>query len=246
MPVIGGRAHNIEQIHEVGKLGYQFAEISLLEPDEVWGQIDELMKLRDLYGMYYLAHYPNEGNPFDVNELGRRFVPKMKQLIDLTGKLDIPKGTIHFWMDKRWAPAQMISAKIAMLSDLVAYAKDKDVVLCLENLTERYDSFTAAFDAIPELKMTMDIGHGELLASRNTSFGFTQHVFNRIEHVHVHDNRGGKSVNDDLHLALGDGRVDYPAILTILKEKEYSSTITMEVKPADMPRTKKNLESYIF
>jgi sugar phosphate isomerase/epimerase len=245
VPVIGGRAHNIEQIHEVGKFGYQFAEISLLEPDEVRGQIDELMGLREKYSMYYLAHYPNEGNPFNLNELGRSFIPKMKQLIDLTKILDIPKGTIHFWIDKRWASAQMISAKIAMLSDLVSYAMDKNVVLCLENLTERYDSFMTAFDAIPDLKMTMDIGHGELLASRNTSFGFTQHVFDRIEHMHVHDNNGGKSVEDDLHLALGDGRVDYPAILSIFKDKEYKSTITMEVKPPDMPKTKKNLECYL-
>ena len=246
MPVIGGRAHNIEQIHEVGKFGYQYVEISLLEPDEVRGQIDELMKLREKYGLYYLAHYPNEGNPFDLNELGGRFIPKMRKLIDLTKKLGIPKGTIHFWIDKRWAPAQMISAKIALLSDLVSYAMDKDVVICIENLTERYDSFTAAFDAIPDLKMTMDIGHGELLSSRNTSFGFAEHVFDRIEHVHVHDNNGGKGVQDDLHLALGDGKVDYPAILSILKKKDYNSTITMEVKPADMPRTKKNVENFIF
>ncbi len=246
MPVIGGRAHNIDQIHEVGKLGYEFAEISLLEPGEVRAQIDELMSLRDKYGIYYLAHYPNEGNPFDVNELGRSFIPKMKSLIDLTKKLGIQKGTIHFWMDKRWAKAELISAKIALLSDLVAYAADRDVVICLENLTERYDSFMTAFESIHALKMTMDIGHGELLAGRNTSFGFMEHVFSRIEHMHVHDNNGGKSVKDDLHLALGEGRIDYPAILTILKEKGYSSTITMEVRPDDMPRTKQKIDSYIF
>jgi sugar phosphate isomerase/epimerase len=245
VPVIGGRAHNIEQIHEVGKFGYRFAEISLLEPEDVRTQLNELRKLRDQYGMYYLAHYPNEGNPFDLERLGSGFIPKMKQLIDLTKELRIRKGTIHFWMDKRWAPVELITSKIKLLADLVSYANDRDVTICLENLTERYDSFITAFEAIPDLKMTMDIGHGELLSSRNTSFGFTRHVFDRIEHVHVHDNRGGTSVADDLHLALGDGRIDYPAILTILKEKEYSSTITMEVIPADMPRTKAEIDNYI-
>lgn len=33
--VIGGRAHSIEQIHEVGKLGYPFAEIDIKDPEEI-------------------------------------------------------------------------------------------------------------------------------------------------------------------------------------------------------------------
>jgi sugar phosphate isomerase/epimerase len=50
---------------------------------------------------------------------------------------------------------------------------------------------------------------------------------------------------DDLHLPLGDGIVDYPKILSILGEKGYPSTITMEVKPEDMPLTQKEVEAYI-
>jgi sugar phosphate isomerase/epimerase len=56
--------------------------------------------------------------------------------------------------------------------------------------------------------------------------------------VHVHDNRGGKSPKDDIHLPLGDGIVEYRRILTLLTEKGYESTMTMEVKPADMAKTK--------
>ena len=64
--IIGGRAHNIEQIHEVGALGYPYAEISLLDPDPPEKEIEELMNLKEVYNMEYMAHYPNEGNPFDV------------------------------------------------------------------------------------------------------------------------------------------------------------------------------------
>ncbi|NQU65989.1 MAG: sugar phosphate isomerase/epimerase, partial [SAR324 cluster bacterium] len=63
--------------------------------------------------------------------------------------------------------------------------------------------------------------------------------------VHVHDNLGGSSVKDDLHLALGDGIVDYPGILSTLKEKGYQSTITLEVKPEDMPRSLNEVKVYI-
>jgi sugar phosphate isomerase/epimerase len=86
--------------------------------------------------------------------------------------------------------------------------------------------------------MTLDIGHGQLLSKENTSFGFIENYLPRIEHVHVHDNRGGKSPKDDIHLPLGDGIVDYRRIFSLLTEKGYESTMTMEVKLADMVKTK--------
>ena len=243
--IIGGRAHSIEQIHEVGALGYPYAEISLLDPDLSEPEIEELVKLKKVYGMSYMVHYPNEGNPVDVKTLKEQFVPKMKRLFDLSARLDIRKGTIHFWIDKRWASAGLISRKIDLVKDMVSYAGQRDIVLCIENLTERYDSFRQAFDAIDDLRMTLDIGHAQLLASENTSFKFIEHVFEKIAHVHVHDNHGGTSVKDDVHLCLGEGIVDYPKILTRLKEKGYASTITMEVKPSDMTRTRQAMQPYL-
>ncbi len=245
MITIGRRAHTIEEIKKVGRLGSPFSEINLDDPGIVKKQLDELWDLKREFGMFYLAHYPNEGNPNDLENLRENFLPKLKQLIALSAELDIRKGTMHFWMDKRWAEPSVIAAKTEMLAELVDYAKSYQLVLCLENLSARHDSFSTFFEAIPDLRMTMDIGHGELLSKENTAYGFMDHVFSKIAHVHVHDNRGGNSVKDDLHLPLGDGIVDYPRILTILNEKGYQSTITMEVKPEDMPRTQKEVEMYL-
>jgi sugar phosphate isomerase/epimerase len=244
--MIGGRAHSIEQIQQVGTLGYPYAEISLLDPQEVASQLEEMVKLKTHYKISYLAHYPNEGNPFDIKGLKELFVPKMKELLDLSAQLDIHKGTMHFWIDKRWAPPGLISQKIDLLKDMVSYAEDKNIVLCIENLSERYESFIEAFDAVNALRMTLDIGHAQLLASENTSFKFIEHLFDKIAHVHVHDNHGGTGVKDDLHLALGDGIVDYPKILNLLRQKGYCSTITMEVKSIDMQRTKEAIEKHIY
>ncbi len=245
MAIIGGRAHNLEQAREVCGLGYPYVEISLLDPEEVACRSAELLELREEYGVFFLAHYPNEDNPADPKILEERFVPKMKRLIELSSDLGITKGTLHFWVDKRWAAPALIPAKIGLLSELVSFAAQGGVVLCLENLTERHDSFSDIFDSVPELMMTMDIGHGELLSRENTSFGFIRNLFPKIAHVHVHDNHGGTGVEDDLHLPLGQGRVDYPGILALLKEKGYASTITMEVKPPDMPQTKEQIERFL-
>ena len=245
MPIIGGRAHTIDHIHEIGKLGYPFAEISLYEPGQVLEQLQDLMELKEKYGIYYLAHYPNEGTPFDVEMLQDKFVSKLKRLLDLSQNLGIRKGTMHFWMDKRRVASTVVVKKIQMLSEMVAHAADRGIVLCIENLSEGYDSFSPAFDAIPGLRMTMDIGHGQLLTKENTSSNFLGHLFHRIAHIHVHDNYGGSSVKDDIHLAVGDGIVDYPKILGMLKKKGYRSTITMEVKVQEMQRSKELLERFL-
>ena len=245
MITIGGRAHTIDEIRQVGQLNYPFVEINLDDPIKIESQLDLLLELKEKYGIHYLAHYPNEGNPGDLKTLGNVFVPKVKKLIELSSKLKIKKGTVHFWMDKRWASETIIGEKICMLSELVDQGEKFNVRLCLENLTDRHDSFARYFAEIPNLKMTMDIGHGQLLSKENTAFGFMAHAFEKIEHIHVHDNLGGTGVKDDLHLPLGEGIVDYPKILSILVEKGYNSTITMEVKPAQMEKTKKLIDQYI-
>lgn len=241
MWTIGGRAHTLSELREVIALGYPFAEISLNDPSKVERRMAELLEIRDEAGIGYLAHYPNEDDPTDPAVLKKRFLPRMARLLELSCRLGIGKGTLHFWMDRRWINPGTAEAKTRLLSEMVSRATDAGITLCLENLSERHDSFTPLFEAIPDLRMTLDIGHGELLSRENTSFGFIEHGFDRIAHVHVHDNLGGTSVRDDLHLPLGDGIVDYPRILTLLKERNYRSTITMEVKPADMPRTREQV-----
>lgn len=244
MITIGGRAHNIEEIKKVCKLGYPFVEINIDDPVKIKSEINLLLELKTQYNIFYLAHYPNEGNPNDLNQLRNIFLPKIKALIDFSPILAIPKSTIHFWMDKRFASESVIKEKIQMLSELVDYAGKYDMKLCLENLTAQHDSFLRFFTEIPDLKMTMDIGHGQLLSKENTAFGFMEHVFDKIEHIHVHDNVGGNGVRDDLHLPLGDGIVDYPKIFSILTQKGYKSTMTMEVKPEQMPKTKKIIDQH--
>ena len=245
MAIIGGRAHSLQQIREVGRLGYPFAEISLYDPEATAGQLDELLELKKRYGLFYLAHYPNEGNPVDVANLRKTFLPRMKRLFALSADLGVAKGTFHFWVDDRRIPPEVVSEKIELISEMVATAKDRGIVLGLENLSEPDRCFIPVFNRLPDLRMTLDIGHGQLLTEENTSFGFIRNCFDRITHLHVHDNLGGQSYKDDLHRPLGQGIVDYPRIFSLLKEKGYASTVTMEVKPFEMSGTKAEILKYL-
>lgn len=246
LAIIGGRAHSMEEIHELGRLGYPFAEISFYDPEQIEGQLEDLLELKSRYGLYYLAHYPKEGNPIDVAQLRDRFVPRMKRLFELSTAIGIGKGTFHFWLDERTIPPEMVRQKIELIAEMTASAKSRGIFLCLENLSETYSNFFPAFEQVPDLAMTLDIGHGQLLTDENTSFGFIQNCFDRIKHIHVHDNHGGRSPKDDLHLPLGRGIVDYPRIFSLLQEKGYSSTVTMEVNPGEMAETKEEILKYLL
>ena len=245
MITIGGRAHNLDEVIEVSKFGFPFIEISLDNPETVSEWIPQLLEIKNTCGTSFLAHYPNEDNPFDVEILRDKFLPRIKTLMEISQQLDINKATLHFWIDKRWAQPELIRGKLEILSRIVEYGADFGITVCIENLSERPDSFAQAFEAIPGLRMTLDIGHAQLLAKQNTSFSFIENYFSRIAHIHAHDNNGGTSVKDDLHLPLGEGSVDYKAIIKSLINKGYDSTITMEVKPKDMLRTKHTLEDCI-
>ncbi|MBW1736932.1 MAG: sugar phosphate isomerase/epimerase, partial [Deltaproteobacteria bacterium] len=78
------------------------------------------------------------------------------------------------------------------------------------------------------------IGHAQLLSNQNTSYGFIDRFPERIKHVHIHDNRGGDSPDDDLHLPVGKGIIEFGKIFRKVKEIGYHGTITLELRPPEI------------
>ena len=90
-------------------------------------------------------------------------------------------------------------------------------------------NFSEVFDAFPEIRLTLDIGHANLGAGRNKSSEFIRLYGYRIGHVHACDNFG----KEDSHLPVGAGIIDFRKILRELKETQYDDTITLEVFSKD-------------
>jgi sugar phosphate isomerase/epimerase len=89
--------------------------------------------------------------------------------------------------------------------------------------------FQSVFEAFPELRLTLDIGHANLGGGKNKSSEFIQRYGYRIGHVHANDNFG----KQDNHLPIGAGIIDFERILRELKEAQYDETITLEVFSRD-------------
>jgi sugar phosphate isomerase/epimerase len=230
--VFGARAYSLDQIAFLAGAGFGFAEIDWKDPRLLSGQLAELATLQEKYGIAYLAHGPNERNPFDVDEVVERMGPTVCQLLDLAPELGITLHTQHLWLDARFVSAEAIARKLDVLETWVEHAARAGVTLCIENLSEHADHFAPAFGRLRELGMTLDLGHGQILSQPNAAFDFIARFPGRIRHVHLHDNHGGSGVEDDLHLPIGEGSIDFAAILRDLQAAGYDAGLSFEVKAA--------------
>jgi sugar phosphate isomerase/epimerase len=52
----------------------------------------------------------------------------------------------------------------------------------------------------------------------------------------LHDNNGGTAVKDYLHLPIGEGSIDFTAILDALYAKGYEGGFSFELKPEHVRR----------
>lgn len=86
---------------------------------------------------------------------------------------------------------------------------------------------TTILDADPRLGFHLDVGHAHVGGDRIE--GLIKALGQRLAHVHLSDNKGG---HDD-HLALGDGFIDWPRALGLLRQAGYDGTLTLEVQSPD-------------
>ena len=236
---LGGTARSPDDVVLLKELGLHFTEIPIIKPEQFLNRIGDYKALRKGIGIYYLCHGPREGDPNDINTLENVYLPKLLQVLSIMPELGMRLLTIHLWLDPRFVVPELIAYKVGFLKRVLQTAGDSDITVCIENLSENAEQMTPIFDALPSLNLTLDLGHAQLLSDQNTSFGFVEKFPDRIKHIHLHDNLGGDSQTDDLHLPVGKGVVDFDGIFRKLNQIGYDRTMTIELKPAEI---KENLD----
>lgn len=231
---LGGTARSPDDVVLLHELGLQFAEIPITNPDRFLVHKGEYQAVKNELGVYYLCHGPREGDPNDIRTLENRYLPKLVHILSIMPELDMRLFTIHLWLDPRFVSPDTIAYKVGLLKRLLTIADDSDITLCLENMSENATYLSSVFEALPRLNLTLDLGHAELLSTENTSFGFMGRCPERIKHIHLHDNLGGSTPVDDLHLPLGKGTIDFEGIFRDLHLIGYNRTITLELKPEEI------------
>jgi sugar phosphate isomerase/epimerase len=232
--LLGGTARSPGDVIALQKLGLRFAEVVIVDPDDFRLLQDEYQALLQAADFFYLCHGPREGDPNDIHTLETVYLPKVLQVLDIMPELEMRILTLHLWLDPRFVSEAVIAYKIGFLKRVTERAGDRGIIVCLENLSENAFQLADVFAALPQLNLTLDLGHAELLSPENTSFGFLENLSRRIKHIHLHDNRGGSSPDDDLHLPVGEGKIDFSKIFQRLHAVRYSGTMTLELRPPEI------------
>jgi sugar phosphate isomerase/epimerase len=178
-----------------------------------------------------------------VFNLRSRYLPELYDSVDLAHYMGIGQLTIHLWIDSRFVSSVAIAEKLRILRELTNYANKKKVVIGLENLSEKAEDLEKAVLEAPDLRLTLDVGHGQLLSRVNRSFEILERLADFVVELHVHDNMGGSGPADDLHLPVGEGVIDFQTIIEKAVERGFQGDVVVEVGLDDLPESMNKIRS---
>lgn len=230
---VGARIHNIEDVETILSQGFKMLELSLpckggKKEETAWKTLLEEKKLI-LYG-----HGPNEGKPRDLEFLERETLPIFRTALDEAARIGVTLLTLHFNVDTRWIAEETVKGKFELLKRVTQWGLERKVKVNIENLSEAAHVLEPALADVPDLGLTLDFGHAMLTHGASTAPEIIEKLSDRITHLHLHDNHGGMSVKDDLHLIPGEGEVDFLGLFKGLQAKGYHHTATLELAPHEL------------
>jgi sugar phosphate isomerase/epimerase len=197
--------------------------------------IERIKKLKKQFKIDLIGHTPWD-LPFSCpyeNVRKAAFAEYIKCL-DVFSKLGIKLANIHPYIPRNMSSADtVIEQNIEILNRIIKHAKKQDITIMMENTKDFFCDIEVIGKMLhdcPGLKLHWDVGHANLgnQAEKKTKLAF-ENFKDKIVHLHFSDNTG----QDDQHLPLGAGNIDWMFILKILKEYKYDKTITLEIHSPD-------------
>lgn len=187
------------------------------------------------------VHGPWRSPPRDATEEDRQErMEKMKRSILAARLLGCKNWVIHPIMpygaleiDTEDAPKTWEMNK-AFLTELLQYAKEQDVTICLENMPMRKFSMGSPEQVLKfvkemnddHFKICLDSGHSMLIPDLCLS-DVVRRMGNELKVLHIHDNMGDR----DFHLWPTKGIVDWPAFMKALKDIDFQGVFSLETAP---------------
>ncbi len=199
------------------------------------GKAEETLEIALQLGLKVpFVHLSNSNNLWARGKESEWFMEKLKDQIELTAKHNIPIAVLHATNGRAEQPA-LPPNKFGLKNfvELVAFAKEHNVKLALENLDKpSFKHFKYVIDNIKDenLGFCYDAGHHQLYIPK---IDLLKRYGNRILAVHLHDNlmdwTKGYDWTRDLHRLPFDGKIDYNKIIKKLAATNYNNVVMLEL-----------------
>ena len=218
-------------------LGIEYAELIHQYPNENFN-LDVLSS----FNLKYTIHAPFiDVNIASLSTKSRKAsIEQIKDSIDLANAIDasvvvVHPGLVPFILKEM--PEKIYPVANKSIKELGEYSKDLGVNTTIENMPNFesmiYQDMSKLNEILVEydMGMTLDIGH-----AHHSKIPENEMYFDSIKHIHIHDNMG----DDDTHLPLGEGNIQFKDIIDTFEEKNYDGIYMMKVNNKDS--IKKSLE----
>lgn len=194
--------------------------------------VRRLKECADGLGLEYeFIHAPFFGinSMWVEGESYRQIFDGMTEAIDSAAACGVPMVITH--TSSGWTPPPISDLGLSRFDRIVAYAKEKGVVLAFENLRMIGNTayFTERYEHEDCVRFCYDCGHEHCYTK---TVCWPDIFCHRMVCTHIHDNFGRgwvKDVDGDLHLLPFDGTVDYEKMMRKLDEYEYAGSLMLEV-----------------
>lgn len=223
------RKNVIGEIELIADMDFDFAEIAMEAPNEpslLWKHRNSIRNALKKYNIFATAHAPLATDLGHFLEPARRlWVEQSLRIIEIAEKIGIKKINFHanyssLIVENDELKKLILANHVKSLKALTKY----DVQILLENTHETLNDFRCIATSVKNLFVTIDVGHA-FIHGGNAMIRKYIRSFSNISHMHVHDNRG----NMDQHLAIGQGKIDFHAVVKELKRIQFGGTMALEV-----------------
>jgi sugar phosphate isomerase/epimerase len=197
-------------------------------------RVSTLKNIGGSHGFKYSVHAPfadiNIASP--SKPMLKAMFKRMKESIANASDLDaylwvfhpgLATGISMFYPGMDWVQ------NIKSIGQLIKIAEDYGVKIAIENVPEPYpflmknvEQFIKFYrETNEEIGLVLDVGHANLNEQIEL---FLKTFRNKIVHVHAHDNNG----QNDQHLGIGYGTINWKNFEGLLKEIAYDGVIIVE------------------
>lgn len=202
-------------------------------------RINTIKKLRDKYHVRYGLHSASFVNSAELEPTVRKGVEKyLLGYVELARKLEAEYLVLHFGYHFSLFMDDVFAALIRTFKPVVERAEKYRIPIGVENMNKVHedceiaylgvtiDELSRVFNALPSkyFGLTLDIAHASLLPGGTASF--IGAFRDRIVSTHISDN----DLKLDVHLPVGEGKIDFPPILKMLKEIGFRGTLNIELR----------------
>jgi len=228
----------LREIQWIGENKFNFVDLTLEPPGALAVNVDvdavsEMLEKYNLDVIGHTAYYLPIASPFPG--LCEAALDEFRKCFETFQKLDVQKVNLHpdESLGSIFSKDRAIARNIQAIKRVAHEAEKFGLKLMIENSLRFFNSveeLQMLFDVVKDLGFHLDVGHANLNTEKNRTEEFLMKFHDRLEHVHLSDNKAGTA---DLHLPLGAGLIPWDKIVKALKKHDYDGTITLEVFSRD-------------